>query len=61
MDSRASDCSSRNFGWEIEKKRKLALSREDDKRVICLDYISTVAEGHHRVSWNPLLGYVVMT
>ena len=38
-----------------QRQRNLALSRSDDKRVICLDYMSTLANGHNGTGWNPEL------
>ena len=35
---------------------KVALNREDDKRISRKDGISTVARGHKDLSWSPLLG-----
>ena len=33
----------------IINQRKLALSREDDKRVLCPDYIPTLDKAHYRI------------
>ena len=35
---------------------KVALNRDDDKRISKKDGISTFARGHKDLSWNPLLG-----
>ena len=35
---------------------KVALNRDDDKRVSKRDGISTLARGHKSLSWNPILG-----
>ena len=35
---------------------KVALNREDDKRISRKDGISTFARGHKDLSWSPLLG-----
>ena len=35
---------------------KVALSRDDDKRISRKDGISTFARGHKDLSWSPLLG-----
>ena len=35
---------------------KVALNRDDDKRVSKKDWISTFARGHKELSWSPLLG-----
>ena len=34
---------------------KVALNRDDDKRISRKDEISTFARGHKDLSWNPLL------
>ena len=49
-----------NHTITTRKQRKLVLSREDTKRVIRPDYISTYAKGHYNVGWNEFLGYVGM-
>ena len=35
---------------------KVALNRDDDKRISKKDRISTLARGHKDLSWSPLLG-----
>ena len=35
---------------------KVALNRDDDKRISRKDWISTFARGHKDLSWSPLLG-----
>ena len=35
---------------------KVALNRDDDKRISRKDGISTFARGHKDLSWSPLLG-----
>ena len=35
---------------------KVALNRDDDKRISCKDGISTFARGHKSLSWSPILG-----
>ena len=35
---------------------KVALNRDDDKRISRKDVISTFARGHKNLSWSPLLG-----
>ena len=35
---------------------KVALNRDDDKRIFRKDKISTFARGHKDLSWSPLLG-----
>ena len=39
---------------------KVALNRDDDKRIFKRDGISTFARGHKDLSWNPLLGEVLL-
>ena len=38
------------------KVNKVALNRDDDKRISRKDRISTSARGHKDLSWSPLLG-----
>ena len=38
------------------KVNKVALNRDDDKRISKKDGISTFARGHKDLSWSPLLG-----
>ena len=35
---------------------KVALNRDDDKRISRKDWISTFVRGHKDLSWSPLLG-----
>ena len=35
---------------------KVALNRDDDKRISRKDGISTFTRGHKDLSWNPILG-----
>ena len=35
---------------------KVALNRDDDKRISKKDGISTFARGHKDLSWSPILG-----
>ena len=35
---------------------KVALNRDDDKRISKKDGISTLARGHRSLSWSPILG-----
>ena len=37
---------------------KVALNRDDDKRISKSDGISTFARGHKDLGWSPLLGEV---
>ena len=39
---------------------KVALSNEDDKRIIKKDGISTLARGHKDLSWSPILGELLL-
>ena len=38
--------------------KKVALNRDDDKRISKRDRISTLARGHKSLSWSPILGEV---
>ena len=40
------------------KVNKVALNRDDDKRISKRDGISTFARGHKDLSWRPILGEV---
>ena len=40
------------------KVNKVALNRDDDKRISKKDRISTFARGHKDLSWSPILGEV---
>ena len=35
---------------------KVALNRDDDKRISKKDGISTLARGHKSLCWNPIIG-----
>ena len=35
---------------------KIALNRDDDKRISKRDGISTLARGHKSLSWSPIIG-----
>ena len=35
---------------------KVALNRDDDKRISKKDRISTLAKGHRSLYWSPILG-----
>ena len=35
---------------------KLALSRDDEEKIISDDYVSTLARRHHRIVWSPIYG-----
>ena len=39
---------------------KVTLNRDDDKRIVCRDGVSTLAHGHKSICWNPLLGEIVL-
>ena len=39
---------------------KVALNRDDDKRIAKEDGISTLARGHKSLCWSPLLGEIVL-
>ena len=39
---------------------KVALNRDDDKRISKRDGISTLARRHRALSWNPLLGELLL-
>ena len=39
---------------------KIALNRDDDKRIAKKDGISTLACGHKSLSWSPILGEVLL-
>ena len=38
------------------KVNKIALNRNDDKRIAKKDRISTLVRGHKSLSWSPILG-----
>ena len=48
----------RSFKYEIFtlEVNKVALNRDDDKRISKKDGISTFARGHKSLSWSPILG-----
>ena len=39
---------------------KVALNRDDDKRIAKKDGISTLARGHKSLSWNPIIGELLL-
>ena len=39
---------------------KIALNRDDDKRIAKKDRISTLARGHKSICWSPILGEIVL-
>ena len=39
---------------------KVALNRDDDKRITKKDFVSTLAGGHKSLCWNPLLREIVL-
>ena len=39
---------------------KVAVNQDDDKRISKRDGISTLARGHRALSWNPLLGELLL-
>ena len=39
---------------------KVALNKDDDKRIVEKDGISTLACGHYSLCWNSLLGVVLL-
>ena len=39
---------------------KVALNRDDDKRISKRERISTFARGHKDLSWSPILGEVLL-
>ena len=49
-----------NHRMSAINQRKLGLSIEDDKRVLCPNYISTLAKRHYRIGWNSRLREVVL-
>ena len=40
---------------------KVAINRDDDKRVVQKDGVSTLAHGHNSLCWNSLLGEVSLS
>ena len=40
---------------------KVALNRDDDKRIVKKDGVSTLARGHNLLFWNSLLGEVSLS
>ena len=42
------------------KVNKVALNRDDDKRIVKKDGIGMLARGHKSLCWNPLLGEIVL-
>ena len=53
----------RNAKHEIHtvEVNKVALNRNDDKRIVKKDGISTLACAHYSLGWNPLLGFISLT
>ena len=45
----------------VVKVNKVALNRDDDKRVVQKDGVSTLARGHKSLCWNSLLGEVSLS
>ena len=39
---------------------KVALNRDDDKRIAKKDIVSTLVQGHKFLCWNPLLREIVL-
>ena len=48
----------RNHEVHTVEVNKVALNRDDDKRIAKKDGVSTLARGHKSLCWNPLLGEV---
>ena len=44
---------------DMVKVHKVALNRDDDKRIVKKDGIGTLARGHKSLCWNPLLREIV--
>ena len=42
------------------KVNKVALSGDDDKRIVKKDGIGTLARGHQSLYWNPLLSKILL-
>ena len=51
---------SRRHNIHTIKVNKIALNRNDDKRIAKKDVISTLVHGHKSLCWNPLLGEIVL-
>ena len=53
----------RSKGHEVHtiEVNKVALNRNDDKRIVKKDGISTLAHGHKSLSWSPILGEVSLS
>ena len=53
----------RNNKHEIHtvEVNKVALNRDDDKRIVKKDGISTLARGHCSLAWNSLLGFISLS
>ena len=52
---------SRKHEVHTVKVSKVALNRDDDKRIAKKDRISTLARGHNSLCWNSLLGEVSLS
>ena len=42
------------------RSKRVALNRDDDKRISRKDGIFTLGRGHRDVSWSPLLGVLLL-
>ena len=51
----------RNHEVHTVEVNKVALNRDDDKRIAKKDGVSTLARGHKSLCWNPLLGEVSLS
>ena len=51
---------SRKHEVHTTEVNKIALNRDDDKRIATKDMISTLARGHKSLCWSPLLGEIVL-
>ena len=53
----------RNKNHEVHavEVNKVALNRDDDKRITKKDGVSTLSRGHKSLCWNPLLGEVSLS
>ena len=51
----------RNHEVHTAEVNKVALNRNDDKRIAKKDGVSTLVRGHKSLCWNPLLGEVSLT
>ena len=57
---RAKICAYRKIIYTVEFN-KVALNKNDDKRTVKKDGISTLARSHSSLSWNSLLGYISLS